>query len=1428
MSKLNLSQTQIIMTEQICPGSARNTISLKLHLPDHAPQKVKEAADAVLDIADIFAASLVCREGEWMFSRGGRKISECRIGKECSADLAEEYMSAMDRQPLNMEQCLYQAEVIPLLGEGVFLYVRFHHVIIDGYGMSLFAQRVLDVLAGKKIAQSVFFQDNISALQTAGKASPGEEDANGQSGQEEQFWQSYFSGAEFEGAVFPQKAEGNRFGSLRVGVPQKLMKEAEAFGGREDIPIPYIFAAAYALYLSQATDKKDAVFLMPRLNRTSVQMDTIGCYTLLVPVRVQVEGADTFAELCRKVKRASREASVHKGIGFDRILSALRDENMAGESLSEYVFNFYRFSFCTDFHYSVRFSVAGEMQNHLTFNLFYNEKGGLDLQPDYQESIYTEEKAGYFCDAILAVAAQGIAGEGWEQPDCAGIEAQDAKKISDIKTVGEAEYKKITSVAGKSFPIGKDLTIPSLFRHAVLEYKDAPALYAGEYAFTFGQLDEISSRIACGIRRLGIKSGDRVAFLLKRDYRLIPAILGIAKAGAAFIPVDPAYPADRISYIMENSKAACLISSKNVEIAGNYEYIEIDSLLTQEAELGLLPEIGQDDLAYMIYTSGTTGRPKGVMLSHKGIANIVHADNNPFNRDITSNCRGIVAIGSICFDISLFEIFVPLMNGLFVELGNEKSMMDAGELAEHILRHGADILHCTPSRITAYLANEAFLKALGSIKAILAAGEVLPGSLVKRLGDAYKIRIYNGYGPTETTIGATITEAGDALSIGTPIANMGVVLLNRGKKTVPFGAVGEICVYGNGVGIGYQGRKEETEAKYIHWRGIRLYRTGDMGYFSNDGRLMYCGRNDRQVKLRGLRIELSEIENVMGEFPGVAACCCMIRKIEKTDHLAGFYTVAPKETVDADALKTYMKTRLTAYMVPDVLKELDAMPQTPNGKTDLKALAEEPVEYVRVFRKPGTEREKLVCSVFEEVLSIEPIGLDDNFFELGGDSLRAVAVLLKMEEKLGLMENQLEFGDLYKFPTPALLLERMDKKTDSKDDGGFGFAIKDLDYSGFDGYLADHTKEKVSRRFLGNVLLTGVTGYLGIHILVELLGNPELCGKIICLSRPKKTLTALKRVKSSLFYYAEQDFSESYGEKWLVMEGDITAPDLFAEECPVPIDTIINSAANVSHFSYGDYLEKINTEGVKNLIRFAKREHAVFCQISTISVAGMTAGGAKKEGFSESDFYIGQEIHNKYIYSKYMAEYEMLRAAVEDGLKIKIMRIGNLQGRISDGEFQMNLHSNAFARQFSSFIKMGAVPKSVYEGSVNFSPVDETAYHIIALAATEEDTAVFHVYPPLELKFADLFQGAEKLGYSIDVLPDKEFFELLKERKRTEEGREQMQGLMTNELSKGRRDIPVLQEITNGYLEDLGTGWSAITEEYLRKYLSALSGMDLF
>ncbi|MBD5444216.1 MAG: amino acid adenylation domain-containing protein [Lachnospiraceae bacterium] len=1402
---LNLSQREIAMAQQVRPQSARNTISLKLHLPNCTQQMVKEAADRVLDSADIFALSLQRDGQEWRMVYGEQKLHACNVWEACTMEQAEDQMTSLDRMPMDMEKQLYNAVVIPLLEGGVYLYVCFHHVIIDGYGMSLFVQKILDALSGKEIEESVF-------AETAQDSEAFTDD----------FWRHYFADVDFEPSIFPEIKAETDFDSITRQIPDELMREIEAFSHRENVSVPYIVASAYSAYLAQASGKPDAVFLMPRLNRMPEQMNTLGCYTLLVPVRVRTADAEagSFAELCRLAKQASQEASAHKGVGFDQILSVLREDGIISNILSEYVFNFYRFQYHTDLDYNVRFSVAGDMTNHMTFSLFYDKNGGLTMRFDYHKSVYTKVRAQHFSDAICEILCQGV------------------QENTLSQTIGKAEYQKVTSIRGKRIVIEDNLTIPSLFRQASERYTDRPAVYAGNDVLTFAELDLLSDQIACALILRGVKPGDYVAFMLKRDIRLIPTIIGIAKSGAAFIPIDPAYPSDRISYIMENSCASCLISSPEVPISRGCDYVDVDELMRQPVEDRLLPEIRQEQPAYMIYTSGTTGRPKGVMLSHKGIANIVHTDNNPFNRDITQNCHGIVAIGSICFDISLFELFVPLMNGLFVELGSEKAMVDAGELAASIQRHGADVLHCTPPRITAYQANDSFAEAFKNVKAVLAAGEVLPGSLVKRLHNTYGIRIYNGYGPTETTIGATITEAGDDLSIGRPIANTGVVLLNGALQPVPYGAVGEICVYGNGVGIGYHARPEETAAKYIVWNGMRLYRTGDFGYFLEDGRLIYRGRNDGQVKLRGLRIELSEIENVMGTFPGVMACSCIVRKIDKTDHLVGFYTVSEREPVDAEKLRVHMKSRLTSYMVPDILKELAAMPQTPNGKTDQKALAAEPVEYQRMYREPVTSREKLICSAFEKTLELPQVGLDDNFFELGGDSLSAVTLVLCVEKTLQLEKDQIEFGDVYQYPTPALLLERLYKET--KSDKEYDISI--LDYRGFSEYLIENTGNKADSRYLGNVLLTGATGYLGVHILIDLLRRPKLCGKIICLARPKKSLSAEKRVMSALFYYAEEDFSQSYGEKWEVVEGDITQPDLFLKEHadshgnadtaeradPIGrIDTIINSAANVAHFSYGDTLETINTEGVKNLIRFALRQNALLCQISTISVAGITEKSAAQESFSESDFYIGQEIHNKYIYSKYLAEYELLRAAVDKGLQVKLMRVGNLQGRISDGEFQMNMHSNAFTRQFAAYVKIGAVPQSVYDARVNFSPVDETAHNIVSLTSIPK-AAAFHVYPPNEVRYADLFLGMERLGYKIDVLSDEKFDELLQKLKQTDEGREQMEGLFTKESMGTYREIPVRQQYTNQYLQELSEGWSTVTEEYINKYLSAMDGMGNF
>lgn len=1404
MRKLSQSQTAVIQSELAFAGKAQNVISVRLRLWGLEASAIKAAAEQVFASADIFTAELIREREAFYFHVGSRQAAECSVLPAMEEEEAKAYMEEGDCRPLGFPEELCRAVVIPIEEGGAALYVRFHHVIMDGYGMSLFAQRVLDVLSGKEAERSVFFKEE------SGEAHADRESAEGKGirTEDRDFWAGFFRDAEFEPAIFAEVPRSLNRRVFEYSLDRTVMAGLERTAAACGVSIPYVLAGAYAVYLAEATDKKDAVFLMPRLNRLPEERDTLGCFTLLVPVRVHIEQGDSFARICRRVQEAAQEASARKQTGFGEILNILRDENVAADSLSEYVFNFYRFQIHTDLTYQLDISVAGAMHNHLTWSIFRKEDS-LSFRLDMRDGVYDEERAGFFIDGILQILER----------------ADRETEVGSLSVTGKKEEEKLLAVRGREIEIDRTETIPSLFRKAAAQYKDRPALYAGKDSLTFGELDRVSDRIAAALMAEGVESGSRVAFMLPRDIRLIPTMLGILKTGAIFIPVDPGYPRDRVRYILEDSDAAVLISSGSVEEASGHRYLEVDDLLGFPGTDSSFPRILQDQPAYMIYTSGTTGRPKGVILSHRGIINIVHPENNPFNRDIVRNCRGITAIGSICFDISLFEIFVPLLNGLFVELGNEKSMLDAGELAKHILAHKADILHCTPSRIVSYLGNSDFVGALQTVKAVLSAGEVLPRSLVDELKNDYGIRIYNGYGPTETTIGATITEDGDEKTIGRPIANMGVLLLNRNRKIVPYGAAGEICIYGLGVGLGYRNRPEETAEKFTEYQGRLIYRTGDIGHFAEDGSLIYHGRNDRQIKLRGLRIELSEIEKVIGSFKGISQVHCMIRTIDRMEHLAAFYTAETGKKIEQEKLLEHMRRQLTSYMVPDILKELESMPQTPGGKTDLKALKQIPIEYSRQYRAPKNRLEKQICLAFSSVLDKEKVGADDNFFEMGGDSLSVPALLMEIEDRLETEGQELlEFGDIFKYPTPALIAEKIAGKVREEPQ----YRIDGLDYSGIDEYLSVPEGREAVKRNLGNILLTGVTGYLGIHILIDLLGRPESFGKVFCLARGNAKLSASRRVRGTLFYYAEEDFTESYGSKWEVVEGDITDPRIFREEFNEKIDTIINSAANVAHFAYGDALEQVNTRGVENLIEYAVAQGAELCQVSTISVGGVYRAGEEHGSLTEQNLYIGQEIHNQYIYSKYLAEYAMLRAGVDRGLSIKLMRVGNLQGRSRDGEFQMNMKTNAFTRRLAAYIRMGAIPRSVYDSSVNFSPVDETAHMIVSLAMLEGVHTAFHVYPPEEAAFNNLVAALEKIGHRIRLVSDEEFGAMLRAMKKSREGADSVEGLLTDINPGEYWDIPILQSWTNHMLELLGECWQPLTEEYLNRYLLALDGMDMF
>lgn len=1385
---LNSAQREIVRSEDVFSGSALNTISVGMFFESFSAEEAASACNKVFAGADVFCASLTKEKQGYFFCPRTKEIQPCRIGHRKARADADEYLTKVNAEPMGFPKELYSAEAFNIAEGGSCLIVRFHHVLTDGFGMSLFAQRIADALEGREFSSSNFF-DRLSC-------------ENDRTNEDSEFWRTCFSENEAEPAVFSDKAAGFAKTSFPVLISEDIQTAASDISERCGVSLPYVYAAAYSVYLYGATGKKDTVFLMARLNRSAEELDTIGCYTLVVPVRLRISAEDRFDDICRKLSMAAKAASAHKSIGYSAILKILREENGITEAPSSYGFNWYSRALQSATPIELRVSTSGEMQGHLTWNIFA-QKQGLTSSFDLRNGIYDAERAGCLAESLCGILRSGL----------------ENREIRKISVVAAREREKLSLIHGASYETDGEATIPSLFRAAVRGNRDALALCAGEQSLTFSELDELTDRIAKNLILRGVCSGDKVAFMLKRDIALIPTLLGISKSGAAFIPVDPAYPKDRIEHILTDSHAKYLISETGTEWTSGG--IAVSALFEECRREVSLPKIKQNDLAYMIYTSGTTGKPKGVMLSHKGIVNITHPENNPFNKDVVKNGHGIVAIGSICFDISLFEIFVPLFNGKFVVLGNELAMRDAAALADCITAHGADILHCTPSRIAAYLKNPDFQSAIHNIKMILSAGEVLPASLVLTLKENYGIRIYNGYGPTETTIGATISEAGDHETIGSPIGNTGILLLTPEGGQVPYGAVGEICVYGNGVGLGYYGREDETRKKFTDFDGTRIYRTGDLGHFTSDGRLIYHGRCDRQIKLRGLRIELSEIESVMLAYPGTEQAACLVKKTKNSEHLVGFYTCSGNENTDNE-MKAHMKRHLTEYMVPEMLVRLAEMPQTPGGKLDTRALERLELNFGKEYVAPRSPEEKAICEAFAEITDgTEPIGIEDNFFESGMDSLSATIFLLNIEERL--QGVTLEYGDIYSYPTAALLAARIQNGKGYKS----GYPIEKQDYEGFDRVVNRDITSPICETSLGNILLTGATGYLGIHILLELLRHPQRFDKVICLARPRGKMTAVKRIRSALFYYGEEDFSDGYGSKWEVYEGD--AADLsLADKIDIPIKTVIHTAANVAHFAHDDSIEKANVGGVRSMIEFALRKNACLCHVSTISVAGVVPRGDELPPFTERDLYVGQKIHNQYIWSKYLSEYEIMRSAIDRGLSFKIMRVGNLQGRISDGEFQMNMKTNNFTRCLSAYVKMGFVPQSVFRSTVNFSPVDEVARMIIVLSAADRANVVYHVSPEKETAFADIFAALKANGHDVKTLPDGEFEELLGEYKRDPDKQENVEALFAEKPDSDWRDVPLSLKDTLQVLRMLGKSWRPITEKYLNDYIGALDQLNMF
>lgn len=1201
-----------------------------------------------------------------------------------------------------------------------------------------------------------------------------------------------------------------------TGFSPELSAAIDGFNTDHNISQAVLIEAAITAYLSTINPQQPQITLGAlTLNRSGVQQKhaVANCISTM-PLTVPVSRDMTAMELCREISRQHVQLFRHQKYPYSRIQHDMHERFGFSGNLYEVLVSFQNAKSNTGAQtkwYSNGYCEVGlemhidnrDSSDHYTVNI------------DYQTGLFRdEEEIRLLFQRLVHVLEQ--------------ILAQPELRLSELSIVPQAERERMLRDFNQTrvdYP--RDKSIPELFAEQAARTPDQTALVFRDRRFTFRELDEMSNSLARALIARGIGPGTIVPIVSKRSWHIVVAMLGILKAGGAFMHVDVTHPAERIAHMFQVAQT---------EFALTYGYSQKLELRTLEladfpfeADTAPLPcRNGPEDLCYVVFTSGSTGKPKGLMISHRNAIN--YCSENPLNvisRNIPDAAHSILAVTTTAFDISITETLLPLVTGMTIYFADDEQALSQRKLARFFESGTIDIIQTTPTKMRLYIADKSDLRYLDSVKSIILGGEPLPSDLYQELRRLTKARIYNNYGPAETTVWSTIKEmTGDDITIGTPIANTQIYILDEQQKLLPMGVAGELCISGDGVGQGYLNRPDLTAERFLpdpFRPGQVMYRTGDLARWRMDGEIECLGRIDTQVKIRGLRIELGEIESVMAAFPGLGLCAVTDKRDEAgRQYLVGYYT--SEEAIDEAALRRHLNGQLPKYMVPNFLMRLGAMPMTASGKTDRKSLpAPEFQAKTREYVAPETETELLLCGILGKLLDDENIGVTDDFFELGGDSLCAIEYVAQAHNQ-GI---ELALQDVFDYPTVRSLSEYLSGGYVRKavyDPADFVKYRELLEHNVIDAHFQPR------KRSLGNVLLTGATGFLGAHILDAYLREEH--GTIYCLVRGGQT-----RLEGILRHYFADTYTAELGRRIRVLDGDITRAEL-AENLPDDIHTVIHTAATVKHYGPWDYFHGVNVRGTENVIRYASRVGARLLHISTISVSGNSLVDAfdvlrveEPIDFTEADLFVEQPLDNVYIRSKFEAERAVLDAALE-GLEARIIRVGNLTNRLSDFRFQPNYQSNAFLNRVRAALSIGALPDYMMHLYAEFSPIDQTAEGVIRIGQYAEDQTVFHLNSHQNLYFDRMVEILNQLGSPMGVLPGDAFGALLQQLGKNPETAFIYEALQNDLDDAGRlvydSNIHIRNAFTVWFLEKVGFRWAKIDLDYVRGYLDYFRKLGYF
>ncbi len=703
------------------------------------------------------------------------------------------------------------------------------------------------------------------------------------------------------------------------------------------------------------------------------------------------------------------------------------------------------------------------------------------------------------------------------------------------------------------------------------------------------------------------------------------------------------------------------------------------------------------------------------------------------------------------------------------------------------------------------------------IKKILLGGEMVPLSLLRLLRKHAEARVMNGYGPSEASMYCSFKDISNTshVTIGRPLTNTRIYILDKNRRPVPVGVLGEAYISGVGVSIhGYINRDELNRSKFLpdpFWPGHVMYRTGDVCAFLENGEIEMCGRADYQVKIRGLRIELGEIEAAIRKVKGVEEVVVKDWGEGAGKYLCAYYM--SENAVSVETIRQHLRSKLPVYMVPSIFIAMKEMPMTLNGKMDRNALTEPKNTLERrktaVIHAEMSEVEKKMARIWERVLKTNGIGPDDDFFALGGDSLGVI----KVQSAVLQYGWNIKTKDFYERQTLRAVCESINQNENTAD------KVRKEEKS---VYIPEFGHLKSSR--LENVLITGATGYLGAHILEKLTRTYGT--HAYCLVRGADDKECEKHLRDILvFYFGAEDCARII-KRSTVIRGNIIEPDFGLKRdviAAMNINTVIHSAALTDHIGHTEAFYKTNVLGTKYAAQLAKSLDSALLHVSTCSISGKYyVENREKDGeFDENCLYIGQNYSdNEYVKSKYEAERIVLKS-IKNGLNAKIFRVGLLTGTI-DGRFQARPERNAFANRIRALCDIGCVPAGMLQTKVQMTPADSCAEAILILSVMDTRNPVFHVYNSNEIELRDIVSMLWENGHTLEVIGDDEFLERM--RMVSRKGKlSQLAGLINDITDNEKTRIRVTNRITSRCLEAAGFRWPVIDSGYFERFLNCIN-----